>query len=1126
MDIIRFTIENPVKVAVGVILACLFGLLALFQIPIQLTPDVDEPIVTVTTLWPGKSVREVEREIVDRQEEQLKGVSGLRKMTSESTEGRAVVTLEFFVGVDKDVALRETDQKMNQVTGYPPDVQEPVIEAADPAMSTPIAWILFRAQDGSDVSKHRDFVWDHIKPILERVEGLSSVDVYGGREREAHVLIDPARLAARGLTMRDLENALRSENVNVSAGTITVGKRDFIYRTVGEFEDTAQIENTVIAYREGGPVYVHDVGRAVRTYEKQRSFVRSKGQSVLAMPARRETGSNVITVMEGLKEQINLVNEDILHARGLELELTQVYDETIYIRSSINLVRNNIFIGGALATIVLLAFLRNIRATGVVALSIPISVIATFLAVAMLGRNINVVMLAGMAFAVGMVVDNAVVVLENIYRHKQMGKPSFQAALDGGREVWGAILASTMTTMAVFLPVIFVEEEAGQLFRDIAIAIAAGVLMSLLVAVLVIPTVSARVLGKGTAGKADKESTGRIAHAVGSVVGWVNRKRLVQVALIVVFVIGSVGGSYLLMPPSDYLPSGNRNIVFGFIITEPGLSIEEFQRISYEMEDHLRVYWETEPGSPEYAALPQVMMPFRDSAVPVKPALIDNFFFVSFANMAFVGVTSRDDRNVAPLRVILQEALANSPTAVGAGGFFQQAPLFGGRRSGNTVDVEIRGSILADVERVAGRLVVECASRFGYARPVPSNFDLPRPERRAEADRAKAADLGMTVRDVGFIVEASVDGSYIGGFREEGDQIDLRIKLENADGTPIRDVAEVPLYTPTGRIVPLSSVVRFEEVGSPQQINHIESMPGITLEILAPPGMAIEQVMNTIDQDIIAPLRAEGAVPPGVYVSLAGTADKLVETRAAMFGHWTGWNLSSFLSLLQSRGFLALLVIYLLMAALFESFIHPLAIMLTVPLATVGGFAGLAVIHWLSTFNPIMPIQQLDVVTMLGFVILVGIVVNNAILIVHQTLNNINYGMAHDQGLVEAVRTRVRPILMTAFTSIGGMLPLALMPGAGSELYRGLAGVMVGGLFVATLFTLILVPVVFALFLELQMKLRGRVGRGVTVEEMAAPAPAEPRRPAKRAPAPSEPAVEVAMSGRGASGSKPSGEGK
>jgi hydrophobic/amphiphilic exporter-1 (mainly G- bacteria), HAE1 family len=882
----------------------------------------------------------------------------------------------------------------------------------------------------------------------------------------------------------------------------------------------------VIAYQQGGPVYVHDVGRAERTYEKQRSFVRSKGQSVLAMPARRETGSNVISVMEGLRRQIELVNEDILHARGLELELTQVYDETIYIRSAINLVRNNIFIGGALATIVLLWFLRNVRATGVVALSIPISVIATFLAVAMLGRNINVVMLAGMAFAVGMVVDNAVVVLENIYRHNQMGKSSFQAALEGGREVWGAILASTLTTMAVFLPVIFVEEEAGQLFRDIAIAIAAGVVMSLFVAILVIPTVSARVLGKSARNQSGKPSIGRIAHAIGTVVGWVNRKRFVQVALIVVFLVGSVGGSYMLMPPSDYLPSGNRNIVFGFVLTEPGLSIEEFRQISYEMEDHLRLYWETEPGSPEADGMPPVMMPFRGGVVPVKAPLINNFFFVCFTNNAFVGVTSQDDQNVAPLRVMLQEALNNSPTAVGANGFFQQAPLFGGRRSGNTVDVEIRGSVLADVEGVAGRLLVECASRFGYARPVPSNFDLPRPELRAEADRVKAADLGMTVRDVGFIVEASVDGAYIGGFRAEGDEIDLRIKLENADGTPIRNVAEVPLATPGGSIVPLASVVRFEEVGSPQQINHIEAMPGVTLEILAPPGMAIEEVMNAIDQDIVAPLRAEGAIPQGVYVSLAGTADKLVETRAAMFGHWTGWNASSLLSLIQSRGFLALLVVYLLMAALFESFIHPLAIMLTVPLATVGGFGGLAVIHWLSMRNPITPIQQLDVVTMLGFVILVGIVVNNAILIVHQTLNNIGYGMAHDEGLIEAVRSRVRPILMTAFTSIGGMLPLALMPGAGSELYRGLAGVMVGGLFVATLFTLILVPVVFSLFLELQMKLRGRVGRGVTIEEMAGPSAAEQRRSEKRPPIPSEPAGEVVMSGQGSSPSNPSGKSK
>ncbi|HSW45794.1 MAG TPA: efflux RND transporter permease subunit [Phycisphaerae bacterium] len=1075
MDIIRYMINNPVKVTVGVLLTCLFGVLALFQIPIQLTPNVDEPIVTVTTRWPGKSAREVEREIIDRQEEKLKGVSGLRKMTSEAVEGQATITLEFFIGTDMDSALREADEKLNQVTGYPLDMEKPELESADTALASPIAWILLKARDGSDVSTLRDFVWDEVKPILERVEGLSSVDVYGGREREVHVLADPARLAARSLTLRDLEAAMQRENITISAGTIEIGKRDFIYRTVGEYDDPMQVSNTVIAYRDGGPVFVRDVARVIRTHEKARSFVRSKGQPVLAIPARRETGANVISVMEGLRKQIDKVNREILQGRNLELELTQVYDETVYIRSAIDLVRSNFFYGGILAVLVLMFYLRNVRATGVVALSIPISVVATFLVVSLLGRNLNVVMLAGMAFAVGMVVDNAIVVLENIYRHRQMGKGGFQAALEGAAEVWGAILASSLTTVAVFVPVIFIQEEAGQLFRDLAVAISTGVLMSLLVAILVIPTVSARLLG-GTA-SIGEDRVSAVARLVGRVVAYVERTWPRRLAVIAVFLVASIGGSIALRPPSDYLPSGNRNLVFGFLITEPGLSLDALGRIAREVEGKLRPYWEAGIDTPQAEALPPVTMMVNGRPVQVRVPPIENFFFVAFNNSAFMGITSQDSRNVIPLQTLMQQVVASTKSATGSYGFFQQVPLFGRVGRGNTVDVEIRGQDLSKVNAAGELIFMECIDQFKFARPNPSNFDLPRPEIRAVPDRARAADVGLSVRDIGFILGAAVDGVYVGGFREEGDEVDLRVKLENIDGTPIGGVRNVPVYTPAGSIVPLSLVTKFEEVGAAQQINHIEAMPGVTIQVLAPPGQAVGEVMDTIENRIVARLRGEGKISPDVFVSLAGTADKLVQTRAAMFGQWTGWNWHSLLALVQSRGFLALLVVYLLMAGLFESFVHPLSIMLTVPLAAVGGFLGLRVVHTLSLYNPTTPVQQLDVVTMLGFVILVGIVVNNAILIVHQTLNNISYGMRPEEALPEAVRTRVRPIFMTAYTTIFGQLPLALMPGAGSELYRGLAAVMVGGLFVATVFTLILVPVVFSISLKVRERILARFGR-------------------------------------------------
>jgi len=540
MGLIRFAINNPVKVTVGVLLILLFGFLSIFRIPIQLTPNVDRPRVTVTTRWFGASPQEIEREIVERQEEKLKSVSNVREMTSRSREGRGRVVLEFFVGTDKDAALRDVSDKLRQVEDYPNEADEPTVVASEASLDSPIAWLVLKAPE-ANVATLMDFAEDEVKPVLERAEGVASVDVWGGREREVQVRVDAARLAARQMTFRDVEQALRRHNVNVSAGTVAQGKRDFTFRTVGRYERLDQVANTVIANLAGGPVRISDVADVVSGYKKQYSFVRSRGDFVLALPVRRETGTNVIEVMDALKAQIAKVNKELLEPRGMWIE--QTYDETVYIHSAIRLVKSNMIFGGLLATGILLLFLRSASATAVVALAIPISVIGTFLAVTLLGRSLNVVMLAGMAFAVGMVVDNAIVMLENIYRHRQMGKDRVAAALDGAHEVWGAVFASTLTTAAVFLPVVFVKEEAGQLFGDIAIAISCAVGLSLLVTVTLIPMVSARVLGSGRKSLTAKEEAGRIADGLARFVHAILGSVLARVTIVVVLTTASIIGS-------------------------------------------------------------------------------------------------------------------------------------------------------------------------------------------------------------------------------------------------------------------------------------------------------------------------------------------------------------------------------------------------------------------------------------------------------------------------------------------------------------------------------------------------------------------------------------------------------
>ncbi|MFQ5589601.1 MAG: efflux RND transporter permease subunit [Phycisphaerae bacterium] len=1159
MGVIRYAVDNPVKMAVGVILLVLFGTLSLFRIPIQLTPDVDKPVITVTTVWPGASPQEVESEIVDRQEEKLKNVTNLEKMTSTSREGVASIELEFPVDIDKNIAYRDVSDKLRQVSGYPEEVDEPIISATDDDMANTIAWMILSSQTGEDIGHLKTFVEDQVKPILERAEGISEVPVYGGLDREIQIEIDPHLLASRGVTYRIVELALRGQNRNISAGTITQGKRDYTYRTVGEYRNVSDIEETVIAYRPDGPILIRDVAKVIDGHKKRYAFVRSKGRFVIAMPARRETGANVIKAMRNLRERIAVVNAEILAPRGLNLELTQVYDETTYIWSAIWLVVKNIFFGGFLAIAVLLLFLRSSSATGIIAVAIPISVVGTFLVVTALGRTLNVVMLAGMAFAVGLVVDNAIVVLENIYRHRSLGKDRVRAALDGAHEVWGAVLASTLTTMAVFLPVIFIHEEAGQLFKDIAIAIASAVGLSLIVSVLVIPPLASRFFSASRATTSDGGGNWVVARWMASLATVVNRGVWRRVTVVAGLSGLALAGSLVLTPATEYLPAGNQNLVFGFIFSPPGYSMDEFRRMAAIIEDGdpddpldgIRPFWEASLGSTQAERLPPVDIPVgKDGAVVrrVMPPPIDNFFYVAFGGSAFMGCTSKEPVNVKPLEYVMTRAGQRVP---GVFTFFTQTSLFRGGRSGNSVDIEVRSDDLEAVVSAASAIMGKVMEMgYGYPSPSPPNFALGRPEIQLVPDRDRAADLGLDVRDVGFTVEACIDGAFVGEFNDRGKKIDMVLKVAGTDEATPEEIGQIPIYTPSGHVVPLASAVMLHRTTAAQQINHIEEMPSVTLAVKPKTGVPLQATMREIEDQIIAPLRAAHVVPASVITTLAGTADKLTKTQHALIGDFAGvverprllgmsvplsvgmvvvLGLASvavvrlvlgarhagltallltlllivgFLLLnprllrviLESRACLALLITYLLMAALFESFAYPFVIMFSVPLAAVGGFAALRVVHQVSLYDVTSPVQQLDVLTMLGFVILVGIVVNNAILIVHQALTNMRRdGMEPVRAVIRSVETRTRPIAMSALTSIFGMSPLVIMSGSGSELYRGLGSVVVGGLLVSTVFTLVVVPAMFTLFLDFQAWLRAApasLRRGALGTAMGVPTPA------------------------------------
>jgi len=1110
MDFIRASIEKPVAVIVGVLLTVLLGVLALNTIPIQLTPNVDTTVITVSTSWEGASPQEVEQDIVEKQEDVLKGLAGLRKMTSQSREGSAQITLEFEVGADKDAALRETSDKLREVRSYPDNVDEPVIEASDPQNRDYIAWIIFATEDPDfDVRTLQDFADDHIKTAFERVPGMSTVNVLGGFEREVQVRSDPIRLAQHGLTYGDLFAALRRENVDLSAGSVDEGKASIILRTVGRYRTTEDVERTIIARDSGGPIYIGDIAQVVMTYKKPASFVRSKGHTVIAINAQREIDSNVIQVMDGLKVAIAEINApggllDVeSRKRGLKSPLTlrQVYDQTVYIDQAIGLVTSNIYIGGAIAVITLLLFLRSIRSVGIIALAIPISVIGTFVGMVAMGRNLNVISLAGLAFAVGMVVDNSIVVLENIYRHIEMGATPRQAAYRGSREVWGAVLASTLTTIVVFIPVLFIKEDAGQLFRDIVLAICTAVALSLVVSVTVVPCAAAiwLSLGSGMAKRRHSVSTTPAADSPHGISGALGRlvyalcgSVLARVAVVAFFAVGSVWGSLALMPPTDYLPKGNRNLVFGVLVPPPGYNLDKQLELGQRVENEIRPFWEagnlkSDPDKYKAALAKLPAVPTFDwgtgqPGAPVSPPSIDNYFFVAFSGFMFHGGVSDDAKRVVDVATLFNYA-TRADNLPGVSGFAFQAPLFRlSGSSGSSIDVEFAGEDIDQVNAAAGAALNALNQEFGYGKvqSQPGNFQIAAPQVNVVVDRFRAADLGLSTNDIGLAVRALGNGATVGEFRLGGESIDIKVIDRSAiqDGRWLqRDVsalADTPISTATGINVPLASVARLVRTTAPQQINHVERRRAVSLEVTPDKDTPLGESMDKITA-MLETMRQQGQIPATVHTDLAGSADKLTAVREALLGDGT------FMGLLASRFFLALLINYLLMCVLFESFLYPFVILFSVPLATFGGFLGLRLVHTWSAADPYMPTQNLDILTMLGFVMLLGTVVNNAILIVYQALNFMKgRGESEDdfveklsprKAIAESVRTRLRPIMMTSMTTVGGTLPLVLMPGSGSELYRGLGSVVMGGLLMSTFFTLVLVPLLFSLIIDARLKI-------------------------------------------------------
>ncbi len=1008
MKLTEASLANRVAVAVAVILVAIFGLISLSKLPVQLAPNVERPVISVSTAWRGAAPAEVESEILEPQEKVFRGLPGVTRMEGTASRGQGSISLEFAGDMDMQRALLEVINRLNQVPRYPVDATEPTVRVGGGRFGgTVIAWFALRTQAGNPrpIAAYQDFINEVILPRIEQIPGVSSANAFGGRPHEIRIQFDPRRAAALGIDLAQLR--FDADFRNTSAGNKDVGKRKYTLRYSGKY-GIQELGNKVLTWRDGKPVFLRDIATVSKVMQDPSGVINQNGGPSIAMNVIPEAGVNVLDVMQRLKKTIAELSRGVLKDEGLRI--TQVYDDSVYTRASIRMVRNNLILGMLLAIGVLWFFLRRTVPALIVALAIPISLLAAFIIMQALGRTLNIISLAGLAFATGMVLDAAIVVLENIVRHREKGESPHQAARIGTQQVWAALLASTATTIAIFLPVVFLKDEAGQLFTDLAITISASVAVSLLVAVSVLPAASVRWMKDESLEDQHqgfwRQVTDRIDRLTAT--------RRQQLAWVLALIVLPVLLAWWIRPPADYLPAGKRNMSFGFLMPAPGLSVKAAQE---ELAD----------------VIAQRIQPYLDGR---KQPKVRNYFLGVFNGGAFFGVRAEKASEVDTLlRIVNSDILANLPDTFG---FARRAPVFRGVGGARQISVDLHdgdiNSLLAAARMGFGR--IQQLIPGAQVRPSPG-LELGEPELRLSPDDRALAEVGWTRQQLAGIVQALGSGLFVGDYFDGNRK--MNVILRHDHWRYPEEMLETPLYTPSGEVVPLGTLVNWQRTAGPSQIRRVDRQRTVSLNVTPPDDFPLEKAIAVLREQLDPVLKK--MLPADGHISYRGTAKALDTALSSLSG--------SFL--------LAVIILYLLISAMFQSFRDAALVITTLPMTTIGGLLGLKLLDLTAG-------QSMDLLTMIGFVILLGLVVNNAILLVYRTRQAQAEGQSRAEAVSTAVRLRLRPILMSTLTSVFGMLPLLLIPGSGTELYRGLAAVIVGGMLVSTIFTLLLLPSLLKLF--------------------------------------------------------------
>ncbi len=1022
---IESAVKNPAAVAVVVFLVLLFGALSLLRLPLQLFPDIERPQMSVQANWRAASPVEVEAEVLEPIEAVLQGIPGLQEMNGNANAGGAVVNLAFALGTDMQTALVEVLGRLNRLPPLPVDADPPVVQLQGEGANQALSWFFVQQLPGTrgEIADHRRFVEEVVRPRIESIAGVAGVQVNGGPPEQLTITLDPSRAAALGIQLPQLVGLI-GRATDVSGGTIEAGRRQYTLRLAGRYRPD-ELRELILLWRDGAPVRLGDVAEvAIRRPDRQ-FLAYQNGNPAIGLRVDRETGANVVATLDRVRAEVALMREGILAERGLGIE--QSFDPSLFINRAIGLLGGNLLAGIALAVACIGWFLRNARATALIATAIPISLMATFIVLALTGRTLNVISLAGLAFAVGMVMDAAVVVAENILRLRETGMPAVQAAIRGARQVGSAILASTLTTVAVFLPVLFLADVEGQLFADLALTVAIAVAISMLVALFVLPVAAGGWLKsrpRAAGGGAWPALTARLLRASDS-----QAKRLGWIAGVAVLPL-LLG--WLLLPRIDYLPPVKRAAIDAFFQFPPGMGAELIDREIV-------------------AELNARMLPYMRGD---RQPQLSNYYILVWPGGGTLGARVVDPSRIGELeRIVRDEIVAGLPDTRA---FVTEGNLFGGFGGSNrAIALDVQHGDAAVLRRAAerGQALLEQTFPGAQVQAFP-NADAVQPELRLSADDRRLAEAGWTRSELGTVVRALGQGVWLGE-HFDGDQR-LDIILRGVTGLPPERLAEVPLATPLAGVVPLGELATVATTLSPSQLRRVDRRRTVTLTIDPPASMALADALARVESEVVPALRAE--LPDGTGIRLSGSADRLDGMLAGLGGNFL----------------MALLLLFALMTALFRSLRDASYVMLAMPVALLGGVLGLRALGLVS-------VQNLDLLSMIGFIMLLGMVINNAILLVMQTRAGEADGLARDAAVEQALQQRLRPILIGALTGILGALPMAVNPGPGAVIYRGLAAVTVGGMLLNLLFIAVLVPSL--------LRLRGRRSRAV---RRARPLPARP----------------------------------